>query len=162
MVKAQKGRKDGDMWRHRVNYSKHISPRSSAGKKLKDPYSNCKKIGLDFNVGSGSNQKLDLQLLTKGVMVEVSDFAKEVNRAQQHVVCDILEYNFDLGLQKHQRNDFATRTMHILRELIIKLKTALGKPGLVMEVFTLLDPNTIKGSQYALSTVKNYYCVGKS
>lgn len=129
---------------------------------MKDPYSNYKKTVLDFNVGSASKQKLDLQLLTDGVMVVVSDFAKEVNRAQQHVVCDILEYNFDLGLQKHQRNDFATRTMHILRELIIKLKTALGKPGLVMEVFTLLDPNTIKGSQYALSTVKNYYCVGKS
>ncbi|CAB1339661.1 unnamed protein product [Coregonus sp. 'balchen'] len=138
------------------------SSQSSAGKELKDPYSNCKKIGLDFNVGSGSKHKLDLQLLTNGVMVEVSDFAKEVNRAQQHVVCDILEYNFDLGLQKHQRYDFSTRTMHNLRELMRKQKTVLGKPGFVMEVFTLPDPNMIKGSKYARSTAKNYDSVSEN
>ncbi|CAB1330513.1 unnamed protein product [Coregonus sp. 'balchen'] len=65
------------------------------GKYWKDPYAKCKEMGVDFNVGYGA--KLDLHLLTIGVMLEVSEYAKKINRSHKHVICEILEYNYDLG-----------------------------------------------------------------
>lgn len=67
-------------WQFFVNASKRIH------------LEHCNKVGVYFNVGSGEKLKLDLKLLTNGVMIEISDLAKYF-RTSQHVICDILEYN---------------------------------------------------------------------
>ncbi|CAB1315248.1 unnamed protein product [Coregonus sp. 'balchen'] len=81
------------------------------GRYLKVPYAKSKEIGLELNVGTGVKQKLDLHLLTNAVMVEVSEFDKWINRSHKHIVCDILDYNFDLGLQNEIRYEFSSRTL---------------------------------------------------
>lgn len=57
-----------------------------------------KKIGLDLDVTSKSDdkEKLDSKLLTRAVVYEIHTFA--VKKAQQYLPCtvfDILDYNFD-------------------------------------------------------------------
>ncbi|XP_038851067.1 uncharacterized protein LOC120048849 [Salvelinus namaycush] len=118
---------------------------TSAGGKVVDPYPNCKKIGVDFHVGSGAKQKLDIGLLTNGVMTEVSHFAEEMNRSHAHVICDILDYNIDLGLQNDQRHEFAIRTMAKVKYLMGKSR--LQRPDLITKVFELPDPRAIPVSK---------------
>lgn len=134
-----------------VNDSKITELRQpSAGGKVEDPYPNCKKIGVDFHVGSGAKQKLDIGLLTNGVMTEVSHFAEEMNRSHAHVICDILDYNFDLGLQNDQRHDFAIRTMAKVKFLMEKPR--LQRPDLITKVFELPDPRAIPVSKTHVSS----------
>lgn len=117
----------------------------SAGGKVEDPYPNCKKIGVDFHVGSGAKQKLNIGLLSNGVMTEVSHFAEEMNRSHAHVICDISDYNFDLGLQNDQRHEFAIQTMVKVKYLMGKSR--LQRPDLITKVFKLPDPRAIPVSK---------------
>ncbi|XP_046873181.1 uncharacterized protein LOC124465448 isoform X2 [Hypomesus transpacificus] len=79
----------------------------------------CKKIGLHVDVGSGLKQKLDLQLLTNGVMNEITDFAKELStNSQKHYIAEILEYNFDISFENSkQKGEFAYQTWQRVVEL---------------------------------------------
>ncbi|XP_019911766.2 uncharacterized protein LOC105008929 [Esox lucius] len=101
-------------------------------------YLDCKRIGLSFNVGSEEKQKLNLELLTNGVMFEVYDFAKEMNKCHQQVVFDILDYNFELNLQHEQQHAFTGHTMSIrLIEMIRQSMSVQEKTDLLAEVFEL-------------------------
>ncbi|CAB1335666.1 unnamed protein product [Coregonus sp. 'balchen'] len=127
------------------------------GKCWKDPYAKCKEIGVDFNVGSGPKQKLDLHLLTIGVMVEVSEYAKNINRSNRHVICEILEYNFGLGVQNDVRYLFSSRTMWKLKDML-KMHSKRRNPEWLTEVFELPDPKTMKAwgkSRFARSNLHN-------
>lgn len=66
----------------------------------------CQRIGLDFNVSSGGKQKLDLRLLTNGVLQEVYKFANAMSRSTRSFLFDILRKNFHLSLQdvQHERD----------------------------------------------------------
>ncbi|CAB1338978.1 unnamed protein product [Coregonus sp. 'balchen'] len=127
-------------WQFFVNASKKIN------------LEHCSKVGVDFDVGSGGKQKLDLKLLTNGVMIEISDLAKYF-RTSQHVICDILEYNFDLCLQSDQRSEFAIRTNQKVKYLMTLTKSKLQKPGLLTQVFEL--PMTMTVSKTHHSCVKH-------
>ncbi|XP_012992838.3 uncharacterized protein LOC105013825 [Esox lucius] len=113
--------------------------------KFNDIYPNCMKVGVHFNVGSGTKKKLDIDLLTNGVMIEVSHFAKEMNRSHALVISDILEYNFDLGLHKTQQYEFASRIMAKVK--YFKGKSKQQKPHLMAKVFGLPDPRSIPMSK---------------
>ncbi|XP_034755449.1 uncharacterized protein LOC117961135 isoform X1 [Etheostoma cragini] len=84
-------------------------------------YSRCKKLGLDFNVGSGVKQNLDPKLLTNGIMVELNTFATALLSAQKHFITEILEYNFNLDFKTElHRSAFAQHTMEAIRVILHK------------------------------------------
>ncbi|XP_055770199.1 uncharacterized protein LOC129846222 [Salvelinus fontinalis] len=124
------------------------------GKYWKDPYAKCKEIGVDFNVGSGGKQKLDLHFLTFGVMLEVSEYAKNINRARPHVIFDILDYNFGLGVQNEQQYDFSNKVEKKLKEML-KMHSK-RTPEWLTEVFELPDPKTVKVLEYSLKWAQFY------
>ncbi|XP_034383571.1 uncharacterized protein LOC117727398 [Cyclopterus lumpus] len=79
-------------------------------------YSRCKKVGIDFNVGSGVKQNLDPKLLTNGIMVELGTFATALLSAQKYFITEILEYNFHLDFHNElYRRTFAHKTIQQIR-----------------------------------------------
>ena len=79
----------------------------------------CKKIGLDVDVGSGLKQKLDLHLLTNGVLQEIIVFANALSiYSQKHYIAEILEYNFIIGFENSKnRTAFVLQTWQRVVEL---------------------------------------------
>nr|XP_033932355.1 uncharacterized protein LOC117440172 isoform X2 [Pseudochaenichthys georgianus] len=99
-----------------------------------EPFHCSNRIGLDFNVASNNHKQLDIGLVTNGVILEVCDFAKTVNKSKRHFFTNILENNFDLDLENdQQRIDFTSQMMHKVKNLIRK------PPKDKNEVFTLFD-----------------------
>ncbi|XP_023286023.1 uncharacterized protein LOC111672714 isoform X3 [Seriola lalandi dorsalis] len=112
--------------KHVKKYSRHPEPFH---------YSN--KMGLDFNVGSNTQRKLDSHSVTNGVILEVCDFAETVKRNKWHFITNILENNFDLGLKsEQQRIEFTSQLLHKVRHLIRK------PPEDKDEGFTLFDTSS--------------------
>ncbi|XP_030010686.1 uncharacterized protein LOC115433426 isoform X1 [Sphaeramia orbicularis] len=74
--------------------------------KVNDMYPRCRDIGLDFNIGSGRKQTLDLQLLTNSTLFEVNKFATAMTKSLGNFFLSLLENNFGLVFQDelHQRN----------------------------------------------------------
>ncbi|XP_037607447.1 uncharacterized protein LOC119477430 [Sebastes umbrosus] len=118
------------VWQWRIMRAKKYSRRPQ-------PFYHSNRIGLDFNVASSTKKKLDLQLVTNGVILEVCDFAKTVNKSKSYFITNILENNFDLGLEnEQQRIDFTARILHKVKDLIRK------PPRDKNEVFTLFDTSS--------------------
>lgn len=93
-------------------------------------------IGMDFNVACERKTKLDLNLLTNGVVLEIYDFSKALSRSLKYMVSEILEYNFDTGVDNvKQRYSFANRIFNRIR--------TLNKYDKQDEVFLLPDPKTL-------------------
>ncbi|XP_039638342.1 uncharacterized protein LOC120547041 isoform X3 [Perca fluviatilis] len=114
-------------------------------------YSRCKKVGIDFNVGSGVKQNLDPKLLTNGIMVELNTFATALLSAQKHFITEILEYNFHLDLKTELfRRAFAQQTMEKIRKIALKKYSI---PRMKMQ-FELPDMRYQQESIYE----KNTYC----
>ncbi|XP_041656539.1 uncharacterized protein LOC121518354 [Cheilinus undulatus] len=90
------------LWMRRTTRSKQILSSS----RVKDLFANCKAIGLDFSVGSGDKQSMDLQLFTNGVMWEVYRFATAMKKSMHSFSLETFDNNFNIFLQdeQHQRN----------------------------------------------------------
>ncbi|KAL7388429.1 hypothetical protein ABVT39_013686 [Epinephelus coioides] len=105
------------MWKLRANRVKQIlsSPITEFGH-----FTWSKKAGLDFNVGFGPKKNISVDSLSNCVLLEVAKFALAMNSSQQDFIMEILEYNFDFGLQsQHQRNLFTCEIMERVRKLRI-------------------------------------------
>ncbi|XP_056219224.1 uncharacterized protein LOC130160629 [Seriola aureovittata] len=114
-------------------------------------YSRCKKLGIDFNVGSGVKQNLDPKLLTNGIMVEVSTLATALQSAQKHFITEILEYNFHLTFNNEIcRSVFAQQVVEKMTTTAFKS----NKPRLLKMPFELPDSRFINESTYP----KNKFC----
>ncbi|XP_028461730.1 uncharacterized protein LOC114573648 isoform X1 [Perca flavescens] len=112
-------------------------------------YSRCKKVGIDFNVGSGVKQNLDPKLLTNGIMVELNTFATALLSAQKHFIIEILEYNFHLDLKnKLYRNAFAQQT---LEKVKVDAHKRISVPRMKMQ-FELPDMRYLQKSTYEKTT----------
>lgn len=90
------------LWMRRTARSKQILTSS----KVNDMFACCRDISLDFNVGSGRKQTLDLQLLTNITLYEVNKFASAMTKSLGNFFLSVLENNFNLFFQDelHQRN----------------------------------------------------------
>nr|XP_046267390.1 uncharacterized protein LOC124071012 [Scatophagus argus] len=90
------------LWVRRSTRSKQILKSS----RVNDKFAHCREVGLDFNVGSGNKQNVDLQLLTNFVLWEVYKFSNAMTRSSSSFLLEILDNNFNLNLQDelHQRN----------------------------------------------------------
>lgn len=106
-----------------------------------DPFPYCNEIGLDFNVGF-KKEKLDLQSLTNGAVIEICQFAKLLSRAERHILYDILEHNFDLGVKSEEQvYEFVSR---ILLNVKASKKERHSKPMVVYDRFKLPCSNLMK------------------
>ncbi|XP_045917343.1 uncharacterized protein LOC123978218 [Micropterus dolomieu] len=129
-LKEKKTMDANTVWQWRIMHVKKYSRRP-------EPFHYSKKIGLDFNVASNTQKKMDLQLMTNGVILEVCDFAKTVNKSERHFITSILENSFDLGLEnEQQRADFTARILHKVKDLI------RNPPKDKHEVFTLFETSS--------------------
>ncbi|XP_078100517.1 uncharacterized protein LOC144513348 [Sander vitreus] len=72
-------------------------------------YHFCEEIGLILDVGSKpeANVKLDLRLLTRGILFEMHRYVERNCNRYVPALYEILEYNFDLSSQNHRRVEFA-------------------------------------------------------
>ncbi|XP_029966077.1 uncharacterized protein LOC115401857 [Salarias fasciatus] len=124
-------------WRilHAKKYSTHL-----------DPFFYSNKIGLNFNVASSSHPKLNSPFVPNGVILEVCEFARTINKRSMHFIPNILENNFDLEFENdQQRMDFTAQIQHKLEDLIrnpVKDKN---------EVFALFDTWKTEGSNNGLN-----------
>ncbi|KAK2890247.1 hypothetical protein Q8A73_018547 [Channa argus] len=76
------------------------------------------KFGLEFNVGFGQKQNISVKSLNDTVLLRVASFALAMNSAQQDFIMEILEYNFDFGLQSESdRKTFACEIMNKVKQL---------------------------------------------
>ncbi|XP_042359349.1 uncharacterized protein LOC121955449 [Plectropomus leopardus] len=104
------------LWKLRANHIKHILSIPHEEHCPLYSYSRCKKLGIDFNVGSGVKLNLDLKLLTNGIMVELNTFATALLSAQRYFITEILEHNFHLDFNSElQRSAFALLTRDKIR-----------------------------------------------
>ncbi|KAL1007697.1 hypothetical protein UPYG_G00090370 [Umbra pygmaea] len=110
---------------------------------VSNPFPKCTELGLNLNMRP--KKKLDLTLLTNGVMVEIYNFAKTIKTALQFVVFDILDHNFDLGLLSEQRWRFVKDVNGQFNKIRRKCNSKYGP----LEVFTL--PDFQRGKQEARS-----------
>lgn len=120
------------------------------------PFPESVEIGLEFNAALERKEKLDRHLLTNGVMLELCDFAQTVTKSERYFLFEMLEFNFDLGVDIN--NDLQcyeyTRRVHNKIKLLkdqIKLKPHRWK-----ETFSLPDRNTIMG--FTGSEQSGRYC----
>ncbi|XP_049446363.1 uncharacterized protein LOC125897234 isoform X7 [Epinephelus fuscoguttatus] len=125
---------ENTLWKLRANRIKQIlsSPNKQLGK-----FTMSKKAGIKFNVGFGPKQHISVDSLTNSVMLEVAKFALAMNSSQQDFIMEILEYNFDFGLQsQHQRDLFTCEIMKRVR----KLRSCEDVVRFSKEVFELPGP----------------------
>ncbi|XP_022075450.2 uncharacterized protein LOC110969636 [Acanthochromis polyacanthus] len=113
------------VWQWRIMHVKKYS-------RNPEPFHYSNTMGLDFNVGIATNKKLDLQVVTNGVILEICDFAKTVKKSRRHFATSILENNYDLGLENEQQRIYFTN------QLLHKLKDLRRKPP-TNEVFPLFE-----------------------
>lgn len=88
-------------WTRRANRMKEIF-----NKPMLDMFSRSREIGLDFNVGSGRKQNLDMNLLTNHTLFEVNRFSNHLTKSVSGIVTEIMESNFRLCFrdEAHERN----------------------------------------------------------
>ncbi|XP_029966069.1 uncharacterized protein LOC115401854 [Salarias fasciatus] len=111
------------LWMLRENHVKHILSVLHGGQCPLYSYSRCKKLGLDFNVGSGVKQSLDPKCLTNGIMVELATFAKTLQLSEKDFMTEILEFNFDLNFNNElHRSAFTKRLSADVFQLISRNK----------------------------------------
>ncbi|XP_056254384.1 uncharacterized protein LOC130183068 [Seriola aureovittata] len=130
---------DHYIWQRRIHHGIRYQ-------KVAVPFPESVDIGLEFNAALERKEKLDQSLLTNGVMLELCDFAKTVTKSEKYFLFEMLEFNFELGLDTDndmQFYEYATRVHSKTRQLKEQIKM---KPQRWKEVFTLPDPNIIMAS----------------
>ncbi|KAF3849773.1 hypothetical protein F7725_019492 [Dissostichus mawsoni] len=81
-------------------------------------FNNSKKLGLEFHVGFGAKQNIRVDNLRDAHLLEVAKFALAMNSSKQDFIMEILEHNFNFGLQsEYQRNIFTLEIMNRVRML---------------------------------------------
>jgi hypothetical protein len=116
--------------------------------KAKACYPLCEEIGLDLDITSKpSKQKLELNLLTNGVIFEVHKYAgmksHHKKKKSGRILIDILKYNFDFSLQNQRRNLFPLHICCKVKQMVQKHKSELvRKREISKEVFII--PSVLK------------------
>ncbi|XP_029318546.1 uncharacterized protein LOC115028824 isoform X2 [Cottoperca gobio] len=140
------------LWCFRANYIQEILSVPHEEHCPLYSYTRCKKLGINFNVGSGVKQKLDPKSLTNGIMVELNTFATALS-SQKHVITEILDYNFHLDFDNEvYRSAFAQQMMDKVR--VSHAKKRYRVPRMKMR-FKLPDIKCIQQLAYMDKTA---YC----
>ncbi|XP_038563581.1 uncharacterized protein LOC119894936 [Micropterus salmoides] len=130
---------DDYIWQRRIHHGVRYQ-------KCEVPFPKSVEIGLEFNAALERKDKLDLCLLTNAVMLELCDFAKTVTKSETYFLFEMLEFNFDLGVDVDndmQCYDYARRVHNKIKLLKEQIKL---KPRRWKETFPLPDQQTLMGS----------------
>ncbi|XP_034000003.1 uncharacterized protein LOC117493514 isoform X2 [Trematomus bernacchii] len=104
---------ENNLWKLRANRARKILSTFEFG-----PFNNSKELGLEFHVGFGAKQNIRVDNLRDAHLLEVAKFALAMNSSKQDFIMEILEHNFNFGLQsEYQRNIFTLEIMNRVREL---------------------------------------------
>ncbi|XP_054481421.1 uncharacterized protein LOC129113232 [Anoplopoma fimbria] len=127
------------IWQRRIHHGVRYQKSSV-------PFPESVEIGLEFNAALERKEKLDLSLLTNGVMLELCDFAKTVTKSETYFLFEMLEFNFDLGVDVDddcQCYEYARRTHGKIKQLREQIKL---KPRRWKDAFPLPDLSVVVGS----------------
>ncbi|XP_034000002.1 uncharacterized protein LOC117493514 isoform X1 [Trematomus bernacchii] len=112
-VKQEEMETENNLWKLRANRARKILSTFEFG-----PFNNSKKLGLEFHVGFGAKQNIRVDNLRDAHLLEVATFALAMNSSKQDFIMEILEHNFNFGLQsEYQRNIFTLEIMNRVRML---------------------------------------------
>ncbi|XP_034033523.1 uncharacterized protein LOC117516777 [Thalassophryne amazonica] len=103
-------------------------------------YRICNEIGLDLDIHSRSKSKakLDLGVLTRGVLFEMHRYVGLNCNRYVPALYEILEYNFDLSSQCHRKVEFAWSVASQVIAMVGKQRCSLiGKGEYLNKVFEL-------------------------
>ncbi|XP_051256794.1 uncharacterized protein LOC127363862 [Dicentrarchus labrax] len=127
------------LWTRRAARSKQILKSI----RVRDMFARCREIGVDFNVGSGHKQNLDVRLITNSVLLEVYKFAMAMSRSLHSFLYDVLNSNFNLVLQDdlHRRNFiyYIITKEKVLQNHPRRNKEFLSSPFQFPEVYNMVD-----------------------
>ncbi|KAM8897875.1 uncharacterized protein AB9W97_009056 isoform 1-T4 [Spinachia spinachia] len=132
---------DEYIWRQRIQHGVRYQ-------KSAIPFPESVETGLEFNVALKRREKLDLNLLTNGVMLELSDFARTVTKSETYFLFEMLQFNFDLGVDVHDEQqcyDYSRRTHGKIKQLREQIKL---KPLRWKEAFPFPDLGAMPGRYY--------------
>ncbi|XP_026184901.1 uncharacterized protein LOC113143472 isoform X5 [Mastacembelus armatus] len=127
------------IWQRRIHHGIRYQ-------KVTVPFPESVEIGLEFNAALERKEKLDLCLLTNAVMLELCDFAKTVTKSEKYFLFEMLEFNFDLGVDldsDKQCYEYAIRVYNKIKQIKEQIKL---KPRRWSETFSLPDLNIISAS----------------
>ncbi|XP_068587799.1 uncharacterized protein [Cebidichthys violaceus] len=130
---------DECIWRRRIHHGVRYQ-------KSAVPFPKSVEIGLEFNAALERKEKLDISELTNGVMLELCDFAKTVTKSETYFLFELLEFNFDIGVDvddDRQYYDYARRVHGKAKLLRDQIKL---KPQRWKEAFPLPDLGAIMAS----------------
>nr|XP_020470851.1 uncharacterized protein LOC109968714 [Monopterus albus] len=147
------------LWIRRANRSKQILKSS----RVNDLFAHSRAIGLDFNVGSGNKQNLDLQLFTNWMLLEVFKFATGMTKSLGRFLSEILISNFSLVLvdELHQRNFifyFITKEKNIQNHPDRQKREFLNSQFKCPEVYNMVDVTSNFQSEKEVETVQQIDC----
>ncbi|XP_069000094.1 uncharacterized protein [Embiotoca jacksoni] len=128
------------IWQRRIAHSIRLQ-------KGAVPFPESVRVGLEFNAALERTDKLDQNLLTNAVMLEICDFAKTVTKSEKYFLFEMLEFNFDLGVDvsdDKQLYSFASRVHNKIKLLREQIRF---KPGRWKELFPLPHPNLFSESE---------------
>ncbi|CAJ1063742.1 uncharacterized protein LOC117812601 [Xyrichtys novacula] len=120
------------LWQRRIQHGVRYQKSSV-------PFPESVRLGMEFNAALEKKETLDLSLLTNAVMLELCDFARCVSKSEAHFLFEILEFNFDLGvdgLNQVQYMSFKRRVHSRAKMTMVQLKS---KPDRWKEPFSLPD-----------------------
>ncbi|XP_029303445.1 uncharacterized protein LOC115018542 [Cottoperca gobio] len=140
---------DNYIWQRRIHHGVRYQKNAV-------PFPESVEVGLDFNAALERKEKLDPSLLTNAVMLDVCDFAKTVTKSEMYFLFEMLEFNFDLGVDvddDQQCYDYAKRTNNKTKLLKDQIKM---KPRRRKEKFPLPDLSNIMGSAASAPSGRYY------
>lgn len=115
--------------------------------KSSSPFPYALALGVEFNPAFERSEKINVDLLTNGAIMDINDFAKSVSKSVSLYLLDILDFNFDLGLDmdRRQRYVYATKVYASAKVFKNRFKT---NPQLLQakagDVFSLPDATVEK------------------
>lgn len=126
-------------WARRTNRIKEIF-----NKGIQDLFCRSRDIGLDFNVGSGRKQNLDMNLLTNHTLFEVNRFSVHLSKSVSVFLMDIMA-NFNLCFhdEPHERN-FLSYLLGKEKTLLNQAhkQTVMSTPIIFPEGYNVMVPTT--------------------
>ncbi|XP_078029882.1 uncharacterized protein LOC144466523 [Epinephelus lanceolatus] len=136
------------LWKLRANHNHNVLSVPHEEHCPLYSYSRCKKLGIDFNVGSGVKQNLDPKLLTNGIMAEICTFAIALLSAKKYFITEILEYNFHLNFNNElHRSAFAQQTRDRIRVMsAYKTPIPMKMPFELPDMRFIQEPTYEKGA----------------
>ncbi|XP_040907344.1 uncharacterized protein LOC121190572 [Toxotes jaculatrix] len=125
---------DSYIWQRRIHHGIRYQ-------KVAVPFPESVEVGLEFNAALERKEKLDQRLLTNAVMLELCDFAKTVTKSEKYFLFEMLDFNFDLGVDVDNDMmyyEYVTRVHNKIKQLKEQIKM---KPRRWKEAFPLPDRN---------------------